>query len=173
VIVGTSLDHESKRSVDLGCWDGPEAMAPVRHFTAERVPEDWIPPEVFVPAVVTSGFSGCLTKEQAKQWVKIVNKNYAGDAGRRRLRQAVLNLCYRDGLHARAVDITVPVVRMHGSADTVYSIPNAQDEMKLLQNSPDAKLILVPGGAHYLSASHPAEVNAAVLELVSKHGPRL
>lgn len=33
-----------------------------------------------------------------------------------------------------------------------------------------AKLVLVQEGAHYLNATNPREVNAAVLEMVQKYG---
>jgi microsomal epoxide hydrolase len=39
----------------------------------------------------------------------------------------------------------------------------------MFTNAKTADLMVVPEGAHYLSATHPKEVNAAVLEFVEKH----
>jgi pimeloyl-ACP methyl ester carboxylesterase len=50
----------------------------------------------------------------------------------------------------------------------VYSVANAQEEIKLFVNSPDAKLATVEGGAHFLSGSHPNEVDKALVEFVTK-----
>lgn len=52
----------------------------------------------------------------------------------------------------------------------VYSVANAQHEIKMFVNSPDAKLVTVEGGAHFLSASHPKEVDAALIEFVGRYG---
>jgi pimeloyl-ACP methyl ester carboxylesterase len=52
----------------------------------------------------------------------------------------------------------------------VYSVANAQHEIKMFVNSPDAKLVPVDGGAHFLSASHPKEVDAALIEFVGRYG---
>ena len=56
-----------------------------------------------------------------------------------------------------------------GTADTVYSVANAQEEIKLFTRSSDAKLQVVEGGQHFLSASKPKEVDAGVLEFIKKH----
>ena len=57
--------------------------------------------------------------------------------------------------------------RTHGTADPVYSVANAEEEIRLFVNSPGAELRVVEGGRHFLSASHPAEVNAATAEFVA------
>jgi pimeloyl-ACP methyl ester carboxylesterase len=51
----------------------------------------------------------------------------------------------------------------------VYSVANAKEEIKLFVNSPSAELITVPGGAHFLSASHPKEVDDALIAFVGKY----
>ena len=53
-----------------------------------------------------------------------------------------------------------PVLWMHGTADRVYSVANAEDGIKLFVNSRDAELRVVEGGQHFLSALDPDEVNA-------------
>ena len=61
-----------------------------------------------------------------------------------------------------------PVLRMHGTADPVYSVANAEDEMPLFVNSADAELRVVEGGQHFLSASNPDDVNTAVVEFINR-----
>lgn len=56
-----------------------------------------------------------------------------------------------------------------GTKDAVYSVANAQYEIKMFKNSPDAQLIVVEGGAHFLSASHPKEVDEALIAFVTKY----
>jgi pimeloyl-ACP methyl ester carboxylesterase len=57
---------------------------------------------------------------------------------------------------------------MHGTADRVYSVPNAEAEIKLFVNSADAELRVVDGGQHFLSATHPDEVDAAAVEFINR-----
>jgi pimeloyl-ACP methyl ester carboxylesterase len=56
-----------------------------------------------------------------------------------------------------------------GTADAVYSVANAKEEIELFRNSPDAKLKVIEGGQHFLNASHPKEVNEHVVQLVKKY----
>jgi pimeloyl-ACP methyl ester carboxylesterase len=83
---------------------------------------------------------------------------------------ATINLRDRDGLHGRLSDVVCPVLWLHGTADAVYSIANAEREIKLFVKSPDAQLKVVEGGQHFLSYSHPKEVDGAVKEFVGKYG---
>jgi len=57
---------------------------------------------------------------------------------------------------------------MHGTEDPVYSVVNAEDEMKLFVNSPGAELRVVNGGQHFLSASNPDDVNPAAVEFIDR-----
>ena len=50
----------------------------------------------------------------------------------------------------------------------MYSVANAEEEIKLFVNSPDAKLVTVKDGQHFLSASHPREVDQALIDFVEK-----
>ena len=79
-----------------------------------------------------------------------------------------INLRDRDGLHGRLDSVRCPVLWMHGTADRVYSVANAEDEIKRFVNSADAQLRVVEGGQHFLSASDPDEVNAAAVEFVQR-----
>jgi len=51
----------------------------------------------------------------------------------------------------------------------VYSVANAEEEIKMFTNSPDAKLVTVKDGQHFLSASHPKDVDNALIEFVRKY----
>lgn len=51
----------------------------------------------------------------------------------------------------------------------MYSVSNAQHEIKLFANSPDASLVVVEGGQHFLSFSHPKEVADNLIEFVGKY----
>ena len=82
---------------------------------------------------------------------------------------AAINLRDRDGLHSRLFDVRCPVMWLHGTKDVVYSVENAKHEVKLFVNSPDAQLIVVEGGTHFLSASKPKEVDDALLSFVTKY----
>lgn len=166
VPLGTSMDNESRRSQDLGCWNGDEVCSPVIQQLSEPVGEDWSVDGGFTDFILSAGIGGPSSEEQRQHWHKVHKQNYSGDAGRRRLLMAAINLRDRDGLHGRLGYVTCPVLWMHGTADQVYSVANAQDEIKLFTNSRDAKVQVVEGGQHFLSASHPEAVNAATAEFI-------
>ena len=52
----------------------------------------------------------------------------------------------------------------------MYSVANAEHEIKLFTNSPDAQLQVVKDGQHFLSFSHPKEVDGALIKFVGKYG---
>lgn len=58
---------------------------------------------------------------------------------------------------------------IQGTEDVVYSVANAEHEIKMFTHSPSAELVVVDGGAHFLSASHPKEVDDALIAFVGKH----
>lgn len=93
-----------------------------------------------------------------------------GDEGRKRIRMAAVNLRERDGLHGRLGYVKCPVLWLHGSDDVVYSVANAEQEIKMFTNSEKAELRVVQGGQHFLSFSHPKEVDEALIEFVGKYG---
>jgi len=165
--LGTSFDFESDRSRSLGCWDVSSVTPLIESLNATN--ESYEPPNEFCNFSISSGFGADCPQETRTEWTEKIKQNYAGDAGRKRLREATVNLRDRDGLHGRLFNIKCPVLWLHGDADVVYSVKNAQEEIKLLEGSPDAKLVVVQGGHHYLSWTNPKEVNAALLEFVGKH----
>jgi pimeloyl-ACP methyl ester carboxylesterase len=166
--LGTSMDFESPRSRDLGCWDGVGFCAPALGALSDPVGEDWTIPTELVDAVLAEGLGEDVSADERAFWHETHQRNYAGDAGRERLRLATVNLSARDGLHDRLYGVRCPVLWMHGTADTVYSVANAEEEIALFVNSPGAELRVVEGGRHFLSASHPADVDAATLEFLDR-----
>lgn len=103
-------------------------------------------------------------------WRTTIKGNYQGDDGRERIRMAAINLSDRDGLHNRLSDVVCPVLWLHGTVDAVYSVANAEQEIKLFTNSPDARLQTVENGQHFLSFSHPKDVDQALIDFVGKYG---
>jgi pimeloyl-ACP methyl ester carboxylesterase len=166
--LGTSMDSESQRSRNLGCWDGVGFCAPAIDALAESVGDDWVIPTELVDAVLAEGFGENVPPEERTFWHTTHQENYVGDAGRERLRISTINLSDRDGLHSRLDSMRCPVLWMHGTADRVYSVANAQEEIKLFVNSADAELRVVEGGQHFLSASDPEDVNTATIEFINR-----
>ncbi len=166
--LGTSMDDESPRSRELGCWDGIAFCTPSVDDLATPVGDDWSCPPEFVDAVLGAGLGPDVPDEERTFWHAEHRRNYAGDDGRHRLRVSTINLRDRDGLHARLDGVRCPVLWLQGTADEVYSVANAQEEIGLFVNSPHAELRIVEGGQHFLSASDPDTVNAAAVEFVTR-----
>ena len=168
VPLGTSMDYESQRSRDLGCWDGVAFCTPAIDALAEPVGDDWVIPTDLVDAVLLEGFGEDVPPEERSFWHEEHQRNYVGDAGRERLRLISINLRDRDGLQARLDAVRCPVLWMQGTADRVYSVANAQEEIKLFTNSREAELRVVEGGQHFLSATHPDVVNEATSDFIKR-----
>jgi pimeloyl-ACP methyl ester carboxylesterase len=166
--LGTSMDFESPRSRELGCWDGIEFCTPAIDALAEPVGDDWVIPAELIDAVLKEGLGEDVPPEERTFWHAEYQKNYTGDTGRKHVRISSINLRDRDGLHGRLDSVRCPVLRMHGTEDPVYSIANAEEEMPLFVNSPGAELRVVEGGQHFLSASHPEVVDAAAVEFIRR-----
>jgi len=167
--LGTSLDYESERTRKLGCWNGPADLTPsIKEWTATQGTPDFEPSLEYSNFLIDIGFGKECDKAVREFWNRTIRDNYRGDDGRRRIRMAAINLSERDGLHARLPDVRCPVLWLHGTSDVVYSVANAQEEIKLFVNSRDAKLVTVKDGQHFLSASHPEEVAKALIDFVGK-----
>jgi hypothetical protein len=54
-------------------------------------------------------------------------------------------------------------------SDTIYSVANVEQDIKLFVNSPDAKLEVIQDGNHLLSATNPQEVDAALISFTKGH----
>jgi len=166
--LGTSMDFESQRSRDLGCWDGIGFCTPAIDALAGSVGDDWVIPIELVDAVLQEGFGEDVPPEDRTFWQGVHQQNYVGDAGRERLRISSINLRDRDGLHGRLDSVRCPVLWMQGTADRVYSVANAEETIGLFVNSADAQLRVVEGGQHFLSASNPDDVNTAAVEFINR-----
>ena len=168
VVVGTSMDYESQASMERGCWDGSDFCSPAIDALAAPVGDDWVVDDDFVLGVLAAGLGENVSDAEKQFWLDTYRANYRGDEGRHRLRTASVNLRDRDGLEARLDGVTCPVLWLQGTADQVYSVANAEDGIARFTGSPAAELRVVDGGQHFLSASHPADVNPAVVEFVGR-----
>ncbi|KAL8813083.1 MAG: hypothetical protein Q9223_003524 [Gallowayella weberi] len=167
--LGTSLDYESERTRSLGCWNGPSLLTGnIDAWTSKTPTPDFEPEDEFCNFLIDIGFGKDCDKSVRDFWVKTIKSNYRGDDGRRRARMAAINLRERDGLLGRLFDVQCPVMWLHGTEDAVYSIANAEQEIRLFTNSPSANLVTVKDGQHFLSASHPQDVDNALVEFVEK-----
>jgi pimeloyl-ACP methyl ester carboxylesterase len=166
--LGTSMDAESQRSIELGCWDGVAFCTPAIDDLADPVDDDWVVPTELVDAVLHEGFGDSVTEEERSFWHAEYQRNYTGDEGRHLLRVCSINLRDRDGLHARLGGVKCPVLWMQGTADPVYSVANAEDEIGRFVNAAAADLVVVDGGQHFLSASNPQEVNGAAVGFIDR-----
>ena len=167
--LGTSLDYESPRTRELGCWDGAEACTgPINQWTTNKATPDFEPDNAYCNFLIDIGFGKNCPQSPRDYWIKTIKSNYQGDDGRRRARMAAINLRERDGLHGRLFDVHCPVMWLHGTDDVVYSVANAEQEIKMFVNAAEANLVTVKGGAHFLSASHPQDVDNALIQFVGK-----
>ncbi|KAI4172637.1 MAG: hypothetical protein LQ343_003484 [Gyalolechia ehrenbergii] len=167
--LGTSLDYESERTRSLGCWDGPSLLSgTIDAWTSKTPTPDFEPEDEFCEFLIDIGFGKDCDQTVRDFWVQTIKSNYRGDDGRRRARMAAINLRERDGLLGRLFDVKCPVMWLHGTDDAVYSVANAEQEIKLFGNSPSADLKVVKHGQHFLSASHPEEVAKALIDFVGE-----
>ncbi|KAH0325929.1 alpha/beta-hydrolase, partial [Aureobasidium melanogenum] len=167
--LGTSLDFESPKTRELGCWNASEDLTP--NITAWSKPADssFRPGNKFADFLIDIGFGKDCDSSVRDFWRSEIASNYVGEEGRKRIRMATINLRDRDGLHGRLTDVKCPVLWLHGTADAVYSVANAEREIKMFVGNPNAQLKVVQDGQHFLSFSHPKEVDGAVAEFVSKY----
>ena len=164
------MDSENERAVKLGCWDAWQELTPlVTSLTSKTAVNEFEPSDEYCTFFVNNMFGTDVDSDTRKLWTELIKKNYAGDAGRKRMREATVNLRERDGLHGRVPGIKCPLLWVQGDKDVVFTVKVAEEEIKLFENSPDARLVVVKGGPHFLSWTHPEEVNAAALEFVTKN----
>ncbi|GAB7366880.1 hypothetical protein MBLNU230_g1242t1 [Neophaeotheca triangularis] len=167
--LGTSMDAETPRTRSLSCWDAPTLLTPnIQSWTTASATPDFAPSTDYANFLIDTGFGPSCPQPTRDFWVRKIRSNYAGDSGRRRIRMAAINLRDRDGLHARCWDVQCPVLWLHGTQDRVYSVANAKEEIGLFAQAPEREVRVVEGGEHFLSFSHPDEVEGAVLEFVAK-----
>ena len=169
VPLGTSMDSESERVRSLGCWNGIDVCTgPIDKWTTTKATPDFEPDDSFCNFLIDIGFGDDCDNNVRDFWKKTIKSNYQGDDGRERARMAAINLRDRDGLLGRLFDVRCPVMWLQGTSDAVCSVANAEEEIKMFVNSPEARLVTVENGQHFLSASHPKEVDSALIEFVGK-----
>jgi pimeloyl-ACP methyl ester carboxylesterase len=160
------MDSESEHSRQMQCWDGPSIVKSFLSQWANSQPTtDFDPSTEYCDAVINIGLNECSC-DVRQFWTKTIKENYSGEDGRKRIRMAAINLAERDGLRLRLPDVACAVRWIHGTRDAVFSVANAEEEIQMFTGSPDAQLMKIDGGAHFLNSSHPKEVNAAVLKFI-------
>ena len=82
--LGTSMDFESQRSRDLGCWDGIEFCTPAIDALAEPVGDDWVIATELVDAVLQEG----LGKNVPPRGAHVLAHHLPEELHRRRRAQA-------------------------------------------------------------------------------------
>lgn len=111
--LGTSLDSETQKTRQLGCWDGPNLLSPfVNAWTTNQPAPGFEPSDAFCDAIIAAGFNNC-SAELHDFWSAAIKGNYQGDDGRRRIRMATINLAERGGLLLRLSDVQCPVLWLH------------------------------------------------------------
>ncbi|KAL2002652.1 hypothetical protein VTN02DRAFT_6322 [Thermoascus thermophilus] len=169
VLVGTSMDYESPRSRELGCWDGPQATSGLVTLAGNHAPmPEFEPGDAYYDFLMEIGYGKTCPRSLRDTWANTIKNTYKGDDGKRRICMAALNLSTRDGLHARLPYVKCPVLWLQGTDDVVFSVANAQEEIKLFTNAPEAKLVPLKGGVHFLSFTHPKEVHQNVLDFIGR-----
>jgi pimeloyl-ACP methyl ester carboxylesterase len=75
-------------------------------------------------------------------------------------------LVERDSLLDRLAEISCPVLVLHGDQDAAYPVERAREIADGVKNA--LPLVVVPGGAHFLSFTDPAEVNPQLEEFLAR-----
>ncbi|KAE8353681.1 Alpha/Beta hydrolase protein [Aspergillus coremiiformis] len=168
--MGASMDYESADSRSKGCWD-PAATLTVFYdkWTSPSATPDFVIDDVWCGLVGSVGLRTEPTSEKMAFWTKTLKEVYKGDEGRKKVRMALNCLLTRDGLLLRLRDIKCPVYWLQGTDDAPYGTVVPVEQIKLFTSSKETKLIIVEGGAHYLNATNPTEVNDALLKMVTKY----
>ncbi|RKU41002.1 hypothetical protein DL546_004040 [Coniochaeta pulveracea] len=162
--IGSSMDSESSESRALGCWDGPAAAAGLVDLHGDLSPKpDFEPGDGYRDFLLDIGYGKGVTTELVQKWGQSLQETYSGDEGKRRICAAAVCLTTRDGLHKR-----LPQIRCPGTGDVVFSFANAEAEIKLFTNSPEAKLVKMDDGVHFLSFTHQKEVHQNLLDFTKK-----
>lgn len=109
--IGSSMDSESPRSRELGCWDGPGATSGLVTLGGDFSPvHDFEPGSGYYEFLMDIGFGKTVNQKTKDFWSKTIKTNYSGDDGKRRICLAAVALASRDGLHERLPYIRCPVL---------------------------------------------------------------
>ena len=83
------------------------------------------------------------------------------------LAQCMQTLANRDDITDRIATIEVPALVIHGDADMAIPLERAQ---VLIDEMPDAELVLIEGAGHAANLTHPRPVNAAIARFLGQLG---
>ncbi|RYF59368.1 MAG: alpha/beta hydrolase [Comamonadaceae bacterium] len=97
----------------------------------------------------------CLGEADATDW----KAKWRGISGEH-LAAILKPLVGRDDIVGRLGEIHAPVLVLHGDADAAYPPEKAE---QIVEHLPNARLTIVPEGAHFLSLTHPNPVNASLV----------
>ena len=148
---------------------GRHCLLHARHRRARApVGGDWVIPTDLVDAVLREGFGEDVPPEERSFWHEEHQKNYTvtrgvSGSGSSPSTSAIAT-AWRPGWTACGA----PSCGCRARPTGLYSVANAQEEIKLFVNSRDVELRVVDGGQHFLSATHPDEVNAATVEFIKR-----
>ncbi|OGE47297.1 hypothetical protein PENARI_c051G07937 [Penicillium arizonense] len=171
ILLGTALDAESNRLIAQGSWDGKSiADGMLARWEKHALDgDDFSPPTEYCRRIVESGYGSDASEQLIEFWTKEIRSSYKGEHGRQKLIMMAINLKERDGILARLPYITTPVLWMQGTLDPVFTICTAENEISLFKGSTSARLVIVPGGHHFLSASHPDRVNPQMIQFAQEY----
>lgn len=102
----------------------------------------------------------CLGEFDAEEW-KAKWRSVDGD----HLTLILNTLVDRDGISDRLDEVQSPALVIHGDADAAYPLAKATD---LVDQLAHAELVVVPGGAHFLSLTHAEAVNEALKSFLAQ-----
>jgi len=84
-----------------------------------------------------------------------------------RITQLMETLASRDGLLCKLGQVRCPVLVLHGSADAAYPVCRGAE---IVEGVPRAEpLVVVDGGAHFLSLTDPRAVNPHLRKFLAEH----
>lgn len=170
--IGSSMDGESAESRALGCWDGPGAtsgfVSQAGAPTDFKADADFVPGDGYYDFLMEIGFGATVTPAIRDFWAKTIGRNYHGEAGKRRIIMAAVTLATRDSIQARLPYVRCPVLWLQGNADVVFSLKQAESDIKLFTHSVEARLVPCDGGVHFLSHTHKDLVHRELLAFVQK-----
>ncbi len=107
-----------------------------------------------IEALLDTTAAICLGEFESEEWTTRW-RSIDGD----HLTRILNTLVDRDGISDRLNEIQAPTLVLHGDADAAYPLEKASD---LADRLPHAELVVVPGGAHFLSLTHAEAVNEAL-----------
>ena len=144
-VLGTSADAEDPASA--------EGLRELGGVWAKEGPV-----EPLLDTIATTVFGSYPPDEWKAKWRKVDGDRF----------QRILNtLVERDSLLSRLEQITCPVLILHGSADAAYPLTKAQ---QVADGIATAKpLVVVDGGAHFLSLTHSEAVNPHLIDFLRTH----